>query len=124
MSGKGKGKGSYIRHRRNHILKDSIKGITNPSIRRLSRKAGITTVGNSVYSSIRNTTKEYVTEIMKDAIIYKNYRKAKTVTVEDIYYALNRNGQTIYGFDNIKKKKKRNKKKSKEFTNINLSEKK
>jgi len=37
--------------------------------------------------------------LMRDAVIYTEHARRKTVTALDVVYALMRKGKTLYGFD-------------------------
>ena len=45
--GKGLGKGGSKRHRK--VLRDNIKGITKPAIRRLARRGGVKRISGLIY---------------------------------------------------------------------------
>ncbi|KAK4666812.1 Histone H4 [Podospora pseudopauciseta] len=95
--GVGKGKVGAKRHRR--ILKDTIQGITKPAIRRLARRGGVKRISGMIYEEVRKVLKDRLSVILKDITTYTEYRGAKTVTVEDVIFALRRIGRPIYGFD-------------------------
>lgn len=102
MSGRGKGKqglgkGGALRHRK--VLRDEIKGITKPAIRRLARRAGVKRISGLVYDDIRQALKTFLTNIIHDAVTYTEHARRKTVTVQDVILALKRQGRTLYGFD-------------------------
>ncbi|KAJ3188658.1 hypothetical protein HDU85_004372 [Gaertneriomyces sp. JEL0708] len=106
MSGKGKGIGiggrqgpavnlhAYTssnpvrRHRR--ILKDNLKGITKPAIRRLARRGGVKRMSMTIYDEVRRVLKLFLTDVLKDTIAYTEHRQAKTVNAMDVVYALKR----------------------------------
>ncbi|KAK5660375.1 hypothetical protein OQA88_12916 [Cercophora sp. LCS_1] len=91
------GKLGVKRHRK--ILKDAIKGITAPAIRRLARRGGVKRISMNIYDDIRAVIKERLELILRDCVTYAEYRNAKTVTVHDVIFALRRIGKPIYGFD-------------------------
>ncbi|KAK1831788.1 histone-fold-containing protein [Podospora conica] len=93
----GSGKVGAKRHRK--VLKDNIKGITKPAIRRLARRGGVKRISAQIYEDIRGVIKDRLAIILKDCVTYAEYRKAKTVTVNDVLFALRRIGRPIYGFD-------------------------
>ena len=96
-AGKGLGKGSMKRHGRK-VLKDNIKGITKPAIRRLARRGGVKRISGLIYEESRNVMKVFLTDIIKDAVTYTEHARRKTVTAMDVVYALKKNGRTLYGF--------------------------
>ncbi|KAK8106299.1 Histone-fold [Apiospora kogelbergensis] len=126
MSGKGfsylgKGKGSKglgqslsgksgaKRHRK--VLRDNINGINThtdilsscaaakPDIRRLARRGGVKRISAHVYQETRGALRSYVEMVLRDATTYCEYRKAKTITLNDILHALRRHGRPVWGFE-------------------------
>ena len=95
--GKGLGKGGAKRHRK--ILRDNIQGITKPAIRRLARRGGVKRISGLIYEETRGVLKVFMENVIRDAVTYTEHAKRKTVSVQDVVYALKRNGQTLYGFD-------------------------
>ncbi|KAK3988521.1 histone H4.2 [Cladorrhinum sp. PSN332] len=91
------GKQGAKRHRK--TMKDSIQGITKPAIRRLARRGGVKRISAAIYDETRTTLKGYLERIIRDVVTYTEYRKRKTVTVNDVIFALRRIGRPIYGFD-------------------------
>ncbi|KAK4225400.1 histone H4.2 [Podospora fimiseda] len=91
------GKAGAKRHRK--IAKDSIQGITKPAIRRLARRGGVKRISAGIYDETRNTLRAYLERIIRDVVTYTEYRKRKTVMVNDVIFALRRIGRPIYGFD-------------------------
>ena len=101
MSGRGKGgfglgKGGAKRHRK--VLRDNIQGITKPAIRRLARRGGVKRISGLVYEETRTVLKNFVRDVIFDAITYMEHARRKTVTSMDVVYALKRQGKTLYGF--------------------------
>jgi len=96
----GKGLGGKLggkRHRK--IVKDTIRGITKNAIRRLARRGGVKRISGGIYENIREALKARLEMILRDVVTFTEYRKAKTVTVHDVLFALRRIGRPIYGFD-------------------------
>ncbi|KAL7899353.1 histone-fold-containing protein [Trichoderma sp. SZMC 28014] len=96
VSGKTIGR-SQKRHRK--ILRDQIQGITKPAIRRLARRGGVKRIAGTIYDETRKVMKQYLEEVIRDAVTYVEHRNAKTVTIHDILHSLQRRGRTLYGFD-------------------------
>jgi len=94
--GKGLGKGGAKRHRK--WLRDNITGITKPAIRRLARRGGVKRISGLVYDTTREALKEFLENIIRDAVTYTEHARRKTVTPLDIVYALRRHGRRLYGF--------------------------
>ncbi|KAK4165268.1 histone-fold-containing protein [Cladorrhinum sp. PSN259] len=91
------GKQGAKRHRK--VVKDNIKSITKPAIRRLARRGGVKRISATIYDETRQTLKSYLERIIRDVVTYTEYRNCKTVTVNDVIFALRRIGRPIYGFD-------------------------
>ncbi|KAE8969026.1 hypothetical protein PR002_g27559 [Phytophthora rubi] len=101
MSGRGEGiqgsgRGGAKRHRK--ILRDSIQGLTNPSIRRLARRAGVVRISGLIYHETWAVLRVYLSSVIRDALTYAEHANRKTIMYMDILYALKRQGQTLYGF--------------------------
>ncbi|KAK4130669.1 histone-fold-containing protein [Trichocladium antarcticum] len=108
VAGKAVNTSGTKRHRK--ILRDTIFGITKPAIRRLARRGGVKRISAQIYDDTRSALKDRLTMILRDCVAFVEYRNAKTVTVNDVIFALKRIGKPIYGFDpetytHIKKKK-------------------
>ncbi|KAF4454508.1 histone H4 [Fusarium austroafricanum] len=85
------------RHRK--IIKDSIRGVTRPAIRRLARRGGVKRISAGIYDEIRDALKARLEMILQNCVIYVEYRNAKTVTVHDVIHSLTRIGRPLWGFD-------------------------
>ncbi|KAJ4269972.1 hypothetical protein NW762_001644 [Fusarium torreyae] len=85
------------RHRK--IVKDSVRGITKPAIRRLARRGGVKRISAGIYDEVRNAIKSRLEQILHDCAIYVEYRNAKTVTLHDVIHSLRRIGRPLWGFD-------------------------
>jgi len=103
MSGKGKGKTGKsgkgwgaMRHRK--VLRDNIQGITKPAIRRLARRGGVKRISGLVYDQTRVCLKAFLEAVIRDAIVYTDHARRRTVTAMDVVHALKRQGRTLYGF--------------------------
>lgn len=101
MSGRGKGaaglgKGGAKRHRK--VMRDSIQGITKPAIRRLARRGGVKRISGLIYEEARFVLRDFLDRVIRDAVIYTEHARRKTVTAMDVMYALKRNGKTLYGY--------------------------
>ncbi|KAI0484683.1 histone-fold-containing protein [Xylariaceae sp. FL0804] len=70
-------------------------------LKRLARRGGVKRISGAIYEEIRFVVKTKLTEIIRDAVTYTEYRQAKTVTINDILHALRRQGRPIYGFDDV-----------------------
>ena len=97
-SGKGKTGKSYGAKRVKRNSKDVILGITKPAIRRLARRGGVKRISNSIYEETRIVLKNFLDGVIRDAIVYTEHARRKTVIAMDIIYALKRQGRSLYGF--------------------------
>ena len=79
-------------------VKDALDGITNPAIRRLARRAGVTRISKLVYPEIRGNAEAFLEQILRDAVTFTEHARRKTVSPLDVVYALKRNNRTMYGF--------------------------
>ncbi|KAM0258122.1 hypothetical protein ACHAQJ_004028 [Trichoderma viride] len=89
--------GKSVRHRK--IARDTILGITKPTIRRLARRGGVIRMSADVYGEARLALKAYLEKILKDVVTYVEYRNAKTVNLGDVLHSLRRHGRTLWGFE-------------------------
>ncbi|KAK6827946.1 hypothetical protein PG987_011287 [Apiospora arundinis] len=81
------------------VLRDNINGITKPDIRRLARRGGVKRISAHVYQETRGALRSYVEMVLRDATTYCEYRKAKTITLNDVLHALRRHGRPVWGFE-------------------------
>ena len=94
---KGKGKGKNHAARKNHT-RPVLEGVTKPAIRRLARRAGVKRISSDIYEYTRDTLKTWLSRLVRDAIVYTEHGKRKTVTSLDVVYALKRQGRNLYGY--------------------------
>jgi histone H4 len=87
---------SAKRHRK--VLIDNVAGITRPAIRRLARRGGVQRMSGHIYEETRLVLRQFLSEVVRDAVMYTEHARRKTVTTMDVVYALKRNGRTLYGF--------------------------
>uniref|UniRef100_A0A914HFG6 Histone H4 n=1 Tax=Globodera rostochiensis TaxID=31243 RepID=A0A914HFG6_GLORO len=100
MSGHGTGAtgtGQQGARRQRKVLRDSIKRITKPSILRLARRAGVTRINERVYEAVRAALRDYLSRILRDAAVYCEHARRKTMKSMDVIYALRRQGNALYG---------------------------
>ena len=86
------------RHRGRKILRDNIQGVTKPAIRRLARRGGVERMSGLIYEETRGVLKIFLQNVIRDAVVYTEHARRKTVTPLDIVYALRRQGRRLYGF--------------------------
>ncbi|KAF6833442.1 histone H4 [Colletotrichum musicola] len=88
---------AYLKVRK--IMKDTIRGITKPAIRRLARRGGVKRISAMIYDDARAALMDHLKVIIKDCVLYMESRNAKTITIHDVLHSLRRIGRPIYGFD-------------------------
>ena len=72
--------------------------ISKGSIRRLCRRAGIKRIAENFNDELKSKCiKTFLEDIIKDAIVYTEFGKRKTITYLDIIYALKRRNMYFYG---------------------------
>lgn len=84
--------------RRLKALRDNITGIKSPGIRRLARRGGVKRISGLVYEETRGLLRQFLENILRDAVTYTEYSKRSTLSALDVVHALKRNGRTLYGF--------------------------
>ena len=94
LGGKGVGMGGAKRRRK--VLRGNVQGITKPAIRRLARRGGVKRISGLIYDETRSALKIFLENVIRDAVIYTEYARRKTVTAMDVVYALKRQGRTLY----------------------------
>ncbi len=55
-------------------------------------------MNGSIYEETRGVLKVFLENVIRDAVIYTEHAKKKTVTDMDVVYALKRQGRTLYRF--------------------------
>ena len=88
------------------LLTDSIRGITNPAILRLARKAGIKSLSALMYEEIRAILWSYLTSLMQATITYTVHGRRNTIQETDVRYALKVIGRPAIFGDSIQVRKK------------------
>ena len=88
---------SKFKNKRRAIAKQ-YSGISIPAIRRLARRGGVKRISQLIYEETRSILRSFLEKVLKDAIIYTEHGKRKTVTSLDVIYALKRQGRCLYGY--------------------------
>lgn len=95
----GKGKVGQKVNRRETVKKAAERtSITRGGIRRLARRGGVKRIADGVYGETRDFVDHFLNIVVKDAAVYCESAKRKTITAMDVVYALKRSGRTIYGY--------------------------
>lgn len=93
-----KQKGAGIGKRHRAVARENIQGITKPAIRRLARRGGVKRISGGMYEETRGVLRQFLENVIRDAVTYTEHARRKTVTAMDVCYALKRQGRTLYGF--------------------------
>lgn len=72
-----------------------MENITKPSITRLARRAGVKSISDDCYSTIRNLVGMYLSEVIVAALVVNSEHNTKTLMPEDIYEALRLRGYNV-----------------------------
>mmetsp|Transcript_29757 Transcript_29757/g.83138 ORF Transcript_29757/g.83138 Transcript_29757/m.83138 type:complete len:122 (+) Transcript_29757:212-577(+) len=94
--GKGLGKGGAKRHRK--VLRDNIQGIAKPMLKRLARRGGVKRVSGLCWEEMRGVLKTFLTQVIRDSVIYTEHARRKCVSTVDVVCALQRRDRGMYGF--------------------------
>ncbi|OLQ14264.1 Histone H4 [Symbiodinium microadriaticum] len=92
--GKGGAKGQQPAFAR---IEQKSRGITKPDLRRLARRAGVQRVAGGIYDEVREVITGFLQKILRDAAVYAEHARRKTVVPMDIVLSLRRRGQALYG---------------------------
>lgn len=69
--------------------------ITKPSITRLARRAGVKSVSDDCYNTVRSLVELQVNDIIMAALVVNSEHNTKTLMPEDIYEALRLKGYNV-----------------------------
>jgi histone H3/H4 len=69
--------------------------ITRPGITRLARRAGIKSISEECFPSIRALIAQHVNTIIKHALVINSEHQTKTLMADDIYEALSMTGENL-----------------------------
>jgi histone H3/H4 len=72
-----------------------MQNITNPSITRLARKAGVKSMSNDCYDSIREIAEKELEDIVNTILVVNSEHNTKTIMQDDIYDALRLRGHFV-----------------------------
>ncbi|XP_050370200.1 uncharacterized protein LOC126788270 [Argentina anserina] len=73
-------------------------GKGGPDIHRLARRGGVYHISSLIYEETRGVLKIFLENVIRDAVTYTEHACRKTVTAMEVFYALKRQGRTLYGF--------------------------
>lgn len=78
---------SNARHKKRS--KNPLHGITDGSIRKLCRKAGVKRIKSEIYRQIRKISEIFLDELMSSSMNYKDSSSRKVLSTQDIVSGLN-----------------------------------
>ena len=67
---------------------ENIDNISKPSITRLARQAGIKSLSEDCFETVRNLIDDKLNEVIKTIIVVNSEHQTKTIMVGDVYKAL------------------------------------
>lgn len=76
-------------------MEDIYTGLTKSAITKLARRAGVKSVSEDCYETIRNLIGMKLNEIIKGIIITNNNHNTKTIMTSDVYKTLEILGYNI-----------------------------
>ena len=97
MAGKGK-LGRKSVKRATEMKKIERTSLTRGGIRRLARRGGVKRISQNIYDETRDFVDYFLGIVVKDAAVYCEHAKRKTITAMDVVYALKKSGRNIYGY--------------------------
>ena len=93
-SGASKSSGKRLKK----VLRDSSRGITKGSVRRLARRAGVKRISGLLYEEVRGVLKSFVEGVVRDSTAYTEHSRKRTVTTGAVVAALKKRGRMLYGY--------------------------
>jgi histone H3/H4 len=69
--------------------------ITKPSITRLARRAGVKSLSEECYPTVRRLVGQYLQDVVTAAIVVNSEHNTKTLMPEDIYEAFRLRGYNV-----------------------------
>lgn len=86
--------------KRHSVIGKRVYDVSRTALKRLARRGGVKRIAGVVYPEVQSLLVEFLRGVIKDAFIFMEYSRRKTVTAMDVVYALKRNGHmTLYGFN-------------------------
>lgn len=91
-----RGKGIFINGKRIVARKKAEDFISKKALRRLARKGGIVRISPAAVEEARNALVVFCEKVVKKATYFAEHARRKTITLNDIVYALKNQGITYY----------------------------
>ena len=96
-------KKQLVRHRKTKKDYSDIKSnIKIKQIERLCRRSGAPRVSSRCIQEIKQLIEDFTTTIVKDGLVFKDYRKKKGMSPSDVRNACKSRGWNVYGIGNKK----------------------
>jgi histone H4 len=62
----------------------------------LARRGGVKRISGLMYEETRGVLNVFLENVIRDTIVYTEHARRKTVSVNDVLYALKRRGSPLY----------------------------
>ena len=82
--------------KRRPVIGTNCDGLTRPAIRRLARRGGVKRISDDTYETAQSAQRIFLELIIRDAVLYTEHARRKTVTTWDIIASLKRQGKTLF----------------------------
>lgn len=88
-------KGPVIK-RRVHFKHRGQNAITKGSVKRLARRGGVKRISGDIVREANKSLKTFLTDVIKNAIVYADHVNRKTVTTQDVLLSLKKLNKIMY----------------------------
>jgi histone H4 len=98
MAGKGTVTPKRFKYanKRGSVIGSNCDGLTRPAIRRLARRGGVKRISDDTYEAAQTAQRIFLELVIRDAVLYTEHARRKTVTTMDVIYSLKRQGKTLF----------------------------
>lgn len=98
----GGGGSGTLGHRHRRVI--SKPPLSRSELKRLARRGGVLQMGRDVPEEMRAVLRSFLSGVIKDAIVFAEHSRRKTVSTHDVVLSLKRSGNSswhtiLYGFD-------------------------
>jgi histone H4 len=90
--------GKVVCHRRRRVLLAGTARMSKGSLRRLARRGGVKRMSSSIFQDTEHVLREFLRETLRNSVVFMEHARRKTLTLQDVVYALKHQGNTLYGF--------------------------
>jgi histone H4 len=95
---KGKSGAADSGKRVKKLVRSNVDSVSQGSIRRLARRAGVKRIAAPIYNDVRSVLHTFVEGVVRDACAIVEHSRRKTVSASAIVQALRKRGRTLYGY--------------------------